>query len=334
MTQISSVHFINKAQAGLCVVMCDGFSADCRWTHWHRDIWILHHASICPPPCASKDPQGSQVWCLFFSLPLILLFLHPALSLSSHRSSDSSSAWSLSLPRSLSVSVSLSRKKTTSMDLNSDFSHCMYSAFTEEWDCRTCLTWLLHDHYPQNTHTQTQCDHIICKCDSRREWGDRQQTRDAKYCICLLEWKCVYAAMCDCWCVCTVCMCLSVPFFSPFWLSSQSDTSTHLFTKESGREEGRRGGSVQSWLSLFIPAPPLPLYLLPFFVLYLSLPVSLSLFLHLLSSNASSSSSPSCLSLLFSSFHLWSSASWPSRCVVCLIVRKCVRVCERVQNVL
>lgn len=67
-----------------------------------------------------------------------------------------------------------------------------------------------------------------------------------------------------CVCVCSVHMCLSSPFFL-FWLSLQSDTSIHLFTKESETEEGRRGGRVghhsSSMPLLFL------LYLLSVFVL-------------------------------------------------------------------
>lgn len=70
--------------------------------------------------------------------------------------------------------------------------------------------------------------------------------------------------LCSVMCVCSVHMCLSIPFFL-FWLSLQSDTSIHLFTKESETEEGRRGGRVchhsSSTPLLFL------LYLLSVFVL-------------------------------------------------------------------
>lgn len=65
-----------------------------------------------------------------------------------------------------------------------------------------------------------------------------------------------------------VCFCLS--HFTPFWLSLKFDTSTHLFTKECVREEGRRGGSVRSWplpfsssFSTSLVLCPLPLCLSP-----------------------------------------------------------------------
>lgn len=131
-----------QAQAELYVVMCDGFSTDCWWTCWHRDIWILHHASNLPStPLQAKTHGASRFDAFFFSFPLILLFLHPALSLSSRRSSDSSCAWSLSLP------LCPGKKSATSLNLDSDLVHCLCTVLSlRELHSRTCLIGLVHDH--------------------------------------------------------------------------------------------------------------------------------------------------------------------------------------------
>lgn len=86
------------------------------------NICILHHASLCPPPFCVQRPTGIASLMPYFSLPLILPFLHPALSLSSHRSSDSSC---------ISLSKKTEQKKTKQKNAGSQFRFvvmCVYRA--------------------------------------------------------------------------------------------------------------------------------------------------------------------------------------------------------------
>lgn len=94
MTQISSVSSSSRT------VCCD-----VRWIQ-HRLLGnLLTPRHLNSPPCLhlpstplqAKTHGARRFDAFFFSFPLILLFLHPALSLSSRRSSDSLCAWSLSL---------------------------------------------------------------------------------------------------------------------------------------------------------------------------------------------------------------------------------------------
>lgn len=132
-----------------------------------------------------------------------------------------------------------------------------------------------------------------------------RQTNKKQYWISLLKWKCVCRR--DCWCLHTVRMLLSVPFypilaFIKIWYLHPS---VHKGVCERRREE--------RWECAGLAITLLPYF---FFIFSLSLsstsvPVSPSLHRHLLfvlSSNPSSS--PSCLSLLSSSFHLQIQAEW------------------------
>lgn len=129
MTQISSVPGTSRA------VCCD-----VRWIQRRLPANPSTPRHLNSPPClhlpstlCEQRPTGlASLMPSFFPLPLILLLLHPALSLSSHRSSDHHlPRASPSLP--LCVRLSIQGKKTsTSSRLNSDFLHCVcvYSVFT------------------------------------------------------------------------------------------------------------------------------------------------------------------------------------------------------------
>lgn len=113
-------------------------------------------------------------------------------------------------------------------------------------------------------------------------------------CVCVCAQPCVTVSV-YVWCVAPVLAFITIWYLHP---------SAHK-----GEWDRRREERWKSWLSLFIHAPPLPLYLLSFFV------SSSSLLLLLLSSLDTGRIE---LGFLLK----------PSRCVVCLIVHKCVFECE------
>lgn len=125
-----------QAQAELYVVMCDGFSTDCWGTCWHRDIWILHHASICPPPLCKQRPTGlaDLMPSFFLSLSSSSFFIPPYLSLPA--------VPLIHYVPGASPSLSVREKQSpTSLTLDSDLVPCLCTGLSlRESDSRTRLT--------------------------------------------------------------------------------------------------------------------------------------------------------------------------------------------------